>query len=312
MKRKFMFAGIVLLLFFLLCYPQEALAASREGMKLWLNTLLPTLLPFLILTGFLIHTDGIEKVFAPLGPVWHKCLGLSSSGAYAFVLGMLCGYPMGAKIASDLYQYGKISKREAEYLLTFSNNASPAFLNTYLAQVCLEGKLPVWRILSILLLSNGCCMLFFRFVIYKNRTFSEKKAISSKKETSLASSLGTILDVSIMNGFETITRLGGYILLFSLLSACISHYWKFSPLPRYLFLGTLEITTGLYQMAGSGLPYALRCLCSMVMAAFGGLCIMAQTKSILHKELSILPYAAAKCLNAAVTALIFLVFAQIV
>lgn len=30
---------------FLLLYPQEALAASKEGMQLWLNVLLPVLLP---------------------------------------------------------------------------------------------------------------------------------------------------------------------------------------------------------------------------------------------------------------------------
>ena len=108
-------------------------------MTLWLNTLLPTLLPFLILTGFLIHTDGIEKIFSPFRIFWNKGMGLSCSGAYAFVLGMLCGYPMGAKIASDLYQYGKISKREAEYLLTFSNNASPALFD-HLSCAYLPGR----------------------------------------------------------------------------------------------------------------------------------------------------------------------------
>lgn len=304
MKRNLAVAGILLLLLFLLCYPQEALTASREGMTLWLNTLLPTLLPFLILTGFLIHTDGIEKIFSPFRPFWNKCLGISCSGAYALALGLLCGYPMGAKIASDLYRYGKISKREAEYLLTFSNNASPAFLTTYLVHICLGGNTPITRILFTLILADMICMCFFRFVVYRNHTFEEKAEISLKKETSITSSLGTIIDVSIMNGFETITRLGGYILLFSLLSACISHYWKAASLPRYLLLGILELTTGLHQLAASGLPYTVIQICSITMAAFGGICIMAQTRSILDKELSFRSYMAAKCLNAALTALI--------
>lgn len=50
-----------------------------------------------------------------------------------------------------------------------------------------------------------------------------------KKETSEADSPGVILDVSIMNGFETITRLGGYILLFSILTGCIRYYRPFRP-----------------------------------------------------------------------------------
>lgn len=311
MKRKLVVTGVLLLLLFLLRYPQEALAASREGMKLWLNTLIPTLLPFLILTGFLLHTDGIEKILSPLSVVWKKLLGLSPQGAYAFLLGMLCGYPMGAKLSSDLYRWGKIDRREAEYLLTFCNNASPAFLTTYLAHVCLGDKADLKQILLILILADLVCMLFFRFVVYHNRTATDK-VCASKKETPIASSPGAIIDVSIMNGFETITRLGGYILLFSLLAACINHYWPFAPLGKYLLLGTTEITTGLYQLTQSGLPFRLLYLCSMSMTAFGGLCIMAQTKSVLEGKLSILPYAAAKCLNAAVTAALVLIITQLV
>ena len=314
MKRKLFVTGILFLLFFLIRFPQEALTASREGMKLWLNTLLPTLLPFIILTSFLIHTDGIEKIFAPMKRFWAFFFGLSSSGAYALILGLLCGYPMGAKIASDLYGHGKISRSEAEYLLTFSNNASPAFLTTYLAQICLNGQIPLKQIIGILLLSDLLSMVFFRFFVFHNKTVtaSPEQSTTSKKETSAVSSFGTLLDVSIMNGFETITRLGGYILLFSIISAVISHYWKFSLLSRLLILGTLELTTGLHQLAESVLVLPIRYLCSMCMTSFGGICIMAQTKSILHKNLSLAPYMVSKILNAVFTGIIILVFAQIV
>lgn len=312
MKRNFFVAGVLLLLLFLLRNPAEALAASREGMKLWLNTLVPTLLPFLILTGFLIHTDGIEKIFAPLRSFWRKIFGLSPAGAYAFILGLLCGYPMGAKIASELYTYNKINKREAEYLLTFSNNASPAFLTTYLAHICLSDNMPVQIILGILLFSNLICMLIFRFLIYRNHTCTIGAENISKKETSTTSSLGTIIDVSIMNGFETISKLGGYILLFSLLSACISHYWIFTPFSRYLILGILEITTGLYQFSAASLSFSVKWICAMGLTAFGGICIMAQTRSVMNKELSFLPYVSAKCLNAAITLITILVLSQIV
>ncbi len=310
MKRKLSIAGILLLLLFLLFYPQEALEASREGMKLWLNILLPTLLPFLILTGLLLHTGGIEKFLSPLSKLWKTVLGLSPAGAYVFFLGMLCGYPMGAKLASDMFSHGKIDRREAEYLLTFTNQASPAFLTTYLAHVCLEQKTDIREIFLVMFAASAVCMVFFRFVIFQNRTATE--SISLQKETSTASSPGTIIDVSIMNGFETITRLGGYILLFSLLSACIRHYWKWSSALCVLFLGTLEITTGLHQIALSNLPYEMQYLISMALTAFGGFCILAQTRSVTDKRLSFLPYIGAKCLNGIIAGLLVLVFSQIV
>lgn len=311
MKRILPASGVILLLLFLLQYPMEALNASREGMKLWLNTLLPTLLPFLILTGFLVHTNGIEKILTPLSFFWKKALGLSPSGAYVFVLGMLCGYPMGAKLASDLFTHGKISKREAEYLLTFSNQASPAFITTYLAHICLKQRIPFSEIFGILFLSNILCMIFFRFVIFKNQTVTHTIKNISKKETSTTSSPGSIIDVSIMNGFETISRLGGYILLFSLIAASIRHYWSGTNTTCSILLGLLEITTGLHQISLSGFPFRIQYLISMGITSFGGCCILAQTRSVTDKRLSFLPYFSAKCLNAVTTVLLTLVFSQI-
>lgn len=305
MKQKITTAGTLLLLGFFFLHPQEALAASQDGMKLWLNTILPTLLPFLILTDLLLHTGRLEMLLAPLRPFWAKIFGLSPCGAYALILGLLCGYPMGARLTSELYQAGKIGRQEAQYLLTFINNASPAFLSAYLGGVCLGNSIKTSRIFLILLISDAVCMLFFRYTIYKNNTITP--VLQFKKETSVsAPSSGAGIDVSIMNSFEIITRLGGYILMFSILAACISHYWPFSPILKYLVLGSTELTTGLNQLALSGLPFEIRFLLSMMMTAFGGLCIMLQIRSVLDKDLSILSCLMAKCLNTVLTGLLVL------
>ena len=44
MKKGFLTAIIFFLLGYLIRYPKEALIAAREGMGLWLNTLIPALL----------------------------------------------------------------------------------------------------------------------------------------------------------------------------------------------------------------------------------------------------------------------------
>ena len=321
---------ILLLLFFFIRFPEEALDASRQGMQLWLNTLIPTLLPFIILTNVLIKTDFIDKLFRPFHRLWKTLLGLSPQGVYAFFTGILCGYPMGAKITSDLYEHGKVSRREANYLLTFSNNASPAFIINYLYITCLEKQAGLSEILGILFLSTLFCMILFRFLVFHNQTItctakrtnkytshqktkdlnispkeSEEFFIQAasvdannlKKETSTASSFGTIIDVSIMNGFETITRLGGYILLFSLVSAVIKHYNFFPTQIQLLLSGSAELTTGLHQLAGSTMPFPFKYAASVGLTAFGGFSILAQTRSVVSKQLSITPYICAKLLN---------------
>ena len=132
-----------------------------------------------------------------------------------------------------------------------------------------------------------------------------------KKETYQQDSTGVILDVSIMNGFETITRLGGYILIFSLVFTCIRHYWPFSEQTSILFTSPIELTTGLQQIAHSRYSWRFRCISSITLTAFGGLCVMFQTKSVLENRLSLFPYVTSKCLNTSLVFL-FLVLSDIV
>lgn len=232
-------------------------------------------------------------------------MGFLREEPYVFLLGLLTGYPMGAKLTADLYYAGKISRQEAEYLLTFCNNPSPAFLITYVGHICLEGKLHIGFLVGILFLSDMICMCFFRFTVYrKNSLLSFCTPKTSEQEYTSAG----LLDFVIMNSFETMAKLGGYILMFSILSAAISHFWYLPAQGKYILLGLIEVTTGLHGLLLSGFSYSLRVLLALCMSAFGGFCIMAQTKSVLGKELSLHPYASAKCMNAAVTAALILIF----
>ena len=311
MKSKILTLFSICLLFFLLLHPDEGLLGARDGLTLWLNVMLPTLLPFLIFTGILLKSGNLTKLLNPFSLLWKKCFGLSPAGAYVLILGFLCGYPMGAKIAHDLYINDQISKKEGEYLLSFSCNASPAFVVSYLTGSILQNRIHPMQIVLILLTADLFCMLFFRFLIYHGNTLTPAKVKSIKKETYQQDSTGVILDVSIMDGFETITRLGGYILLFSLILASISFYWPFHAQSCMLFTAPLELTTGLKQIAGAPLPWKSRYLASMLLTSFGGFCVMAQTKSVLENSLSLIPYAISKCLNASAIFLI-LVFSDIV
>ena len=163
MKRKIIIFFYICLLFFLLFHPKEALTGVKNGLGLWLNIMIPTLLPFLILTGALLKTGNIRKLLKPSAFFWKTFFGLSPAGAYVLILGLLCGYPMGAKLAHDLYIDQQISRREGEYLLTFSCNASPAFIISYLSGILLKNKISaVQMILTFRCISRAYCGLCLR------------------------------------------------------------------------------------------------------------------------------------------------------
>ncbi len=49
-------------------------------------------------------------------------------GAYAFIMGIISGYPVGAKIVTEFRKNGNCSRAEAERLLAFTNNSGPLFI----------------------------------------------------------------------------------------------------------------------------------------------------------------------------------------
>ena len=97
MKRKYLLLFLPLL-FFLFFFPEESLLASCEGVRLWFHTVLPALLPFLILSNILVRSGLILPLLSHLDPVWNRLLGLTSGGVYCLTLGVLCGFPMGARL----------------------------------------------------------------------------------------------------------------------------------------------------------------------------------------------------------------------
>ena len=161
-------------------------------------------------------------------------------------------------------------------------------------------------LVGILFLSDMTCMCFFRFFVFRKKSTPVLADLESTENRAAAQ--GGILDSVIMNSFETMAKLGGYILMFSIISACVSHFWFLPPGGKYIFWGMIEVTTGVHGLLFSGFPFRLRVLLALCMSAFGGLCIVAQTKSVLGKDLSLRPYASAKCLNTAITAVLTLLF----
>ena len=115
-----------------------------------------------------------------------------------------------------------------------------------------------------------------------------------------------------MNGFETFTKLGEYILMLSILTACVRHFWKSQSILSYVLFCLLEMTTGLHSLALSGLNPEIKYLCALVTVVLGGACITAQTRSLVTEELSLLPYLASKLVNALIVILLFLFFAKII
>ena len=49
-------------------------------------------------------------------------------GAFPLIMGIISGYPVGAKIVTNFRKNGTVTKEEGERLITFTNNSGPLFI----------------------------------------------------------------------------------------------------------------------------------------------------------------------------------------
>lgn len=298
MKFLKQYSYLVLMFGFLivmLCFPVETLNGATNGLLLWFQTILPTLLPFIILSNLLIQTNCVSYISYIIKPFIQKLFHISDEACYAVLIGFLCGYPMGAKVIADLIVAGRISKDEGQYLLSFCNNTSPMFIISYIVVQHLKDETLLVGTLLILFLSPILCSFIFRLKYRIKKSYCKQTDFSQNK----INFDFELFDHAIMNGFETITKVGGYIILFSIL------FTLASGLPVGWFLPLLEISNGIpwIMKLSSNLsityPYVLG------LTSFGGFCAIAQTNSMIQGTgLRIFPYITQKLITALVTSLL--------
>lgn len=312
MKKQLAAALIVLiLLIYILLQPDEALKASLNGLMLWFYTLLPTLLPFLILTNLVNSLDLGSSLTFLMRPFTRFFFHLSANGCYILLMGLLCGFPMGAKLCGDYVRTGRLSTREAQFLLPLCNMVSPAFLISYLLTAMLHQTGNLVPFLVCIYLPVLVWGLFSSNILYRLKEPAEKKETGCRSQSIFSAAM---FDSCIMNGFEIITKLGGYLILFSLFSSMIASVSILSEEFRCILLVLLEITNGAKTAASSALPEGLKIFLILTGANLGGFSFLAQTSGMLKDtKLSLSQYIIEKAIISAMTAFlcIFLIIQHI-
>ena len=117
--------GAIILLLIMLINNKQAITDMREGLSVCAKTLIPSLFPFMVISEIMISADVMRL---PFDRFFKRLLGINSDAAAASLLGMICGFPIGARCASSLYAKGRITRTEYLRMLTLSCNPSPAFM----------------------------------------------------------------------------------------------------------------------------------------------------------------------------------------
>ena len=239
-------------------------SAAREGVRLCISTLIPSMFPFFVLSILLTGSLAGQpiKFLRPLT----KLLRIPEGAESLLAIGLLGGYPIGAQNVIAAYRQGCLSPGDTQRMAVFCNNAGPAFLFGYLGTL-FENPIYPWIIWLIHIESA----LFVGWIL-PGGTAKTTIATSCKSQP-----ISQVLNQAL----RVMGQVCGWVILFRVLIGFLER-WLFWAIPNSvsIFLtGLLELSNGCIQLT-SFPSNGLRMVMASAFLGFGGLCVSLQTYSI--------------------------------
>lgn len=270
--------------------PEIYVSSAFEGIKLWAIVVLPSLLPFFFFTALLSKTGVTKKTAELLEKPCNVLFGTGGYAAYAFLMSVLSGYPVGAKIIGDLGENGLIDKDEATKMSAFCSTSGPLFIAGSVG-TGMFGSAKAGRFLLLIhILSAIAVGVVFRFVRKSkpNETRNFIPKISEKKSDNALYDcvFSSVVSIAVVGGFICVFYVLADIaennnLLFPLLKA-VEFLTGNPELSKAFSYGLIECTRGCKMLANCGLSTYSLTFASMLIA-FGGVSVIAQSISFLKK-----------------------------
>lgn len=205
---------IICILVGILKYPTLSLSGASDGLSTWFNIVVPSLLPFFIVSEILIGIGFIDLIGKLLEPLMKPIFNLPGVGAFPFSMSIVSGYPMGVKIVSNLRQNKSITKTEAERMVCSSSTSGPLFMLGAVSVGMLNNPSLAPLIIYPHYLGAITLGLVFRFY-KKNEDISTSNKMPINK---INYSIGLILANSVKKSINTIALIGGFMIFYSVLT----------------------------------------------------------------------------------------------
>ncbi len=279
-----------------------------RGLKIAAFKVLPSVFPYLILTGLICRSGLAKRLGWLLGRPFSKIFRLSPACFTAVLLGLISGFPLGAKCAVELYDQNLCSKREAERLTAFCNFCGPPFILGVVGQGILGSVKVGWMIYFI---QSAVSLLFG--LIYMRPKKEEKTEICSQGNVEEKNFSPSSFTEIVSDACRQMLSIVGFVLFFALLVGAVqktfdSFFTKFPDLCP-LFAGFFEISSGASAILVGG---AKGLVLSALVVGFSGMSVFMQVWGFAKERgISMRGYLLAHCVCPPVVAVLSLGAAQI-
>lgn len=277
----------VLYMVLLIVFVKDIGEAVSNSLKVCFEVIIPSLYAFMTASGFVVSSNLYIVLSKPFGAVSRYIFRIPSEYFSVFLIGSVGGYPVGAKLLSELYGEGKIDKETAEQMLSYCYLAGPAFI-CGIAGIRLFSSVKAGMIIFAAIISAN---LIIAVISGLGRPIPPKKVITAKLDLSSEK-----LVKSVGGGAKGMFSICAIIVFFSTIICILEK----SGILTYISQGLADVTGMKYSDASAAVrtiieisnisslsrgDYSLIPLTASLLS-FGGLCVLMQVNGFLQGKLS--------------------------
>ena len=288
--------GVALMVLSLLLFPKQSVAAASDGVQLCLNVILPSLFPFFVLSTLCVELGMIGALGKLMQPLMAPLFRVGGCCAGAFLLGIIGGYPVGARTAISLYESGQCSREEAERLMSFCNNSGPAFiLGVVGAGIFSSSSAGLW-LYGAHVAASILVGILFRF--YGAGTVTASHALPKAMQDR---SLTVVFIEAVKGAFSSTLNICAFVIFFTvvirllfltgvithlamLLSALLGNLGLRQDMAESLLSGAIEMTSGVWSLRDMAASLGSRMCMAAFILGWAGLSVHCQVLSFIGQS----------------------------
>lgn len=284
LRRLWLAVPLAGLVISLLLRPAAGFAAAADGLGLWYRVVVPSLLPFFIISELLLALGAAERAGRFLSPLMRPLFSLPGAASLAVVLGFSSGFPTGGAVTAGLYRSGLLSREEAGRLLAFTNNAGPLYISVAVATGLLG--CPAAGLLLAAVHYGLDLLLGVVLGLWSRRCGADMRPAQSRESEAGEAALppfAVLLKAAAQRAAANIVLIGCYMVFFSVITAMLAPAALAGTRPLLFAAanGVWEMSLGMNALAGSGLPLRAVLPLAAAQLAFGGLSVQAQVLAMI-------------------------------
>lgn len=283
-------AGITFAALFILAIsPEHSAQAVREALTLCAELILPSLLPFFLISGLIISLGLGEDLARVLQKFFQNRLRINAYACVPLVLSLLGGYPVGAAALAEIVKSGKLNMSDAEKLLPFCNNTGPAFIIGAVGTGIFSSN----SVGFLLYVSHAAAAIILLLIFARDKKSQLNEICNSDVDRP---GIIAALPMAVKGAIDKCLNICGFMIFFSVLNSILKDLGILDSLALYIsrvfsleisfsrciISGIMELGSGIAGMSalpGRSSSYAL----AAFILGFGSLSVHCQTLALVNE-----------------------------